>query len=95
MIVTCKIVLGLTLVRGIKGNVRTPGGTTCIRQGYIIIIPKSEVGVRSAAVSESVEKNASLPQVASIFTAELYTISLALTIITSRQEVNSVVYCKF
>ena len=55
-------------------------------------VSKTEVGVGSAAVSESVEKKASLPPVASIFTAELYAVSLALTIITSSREVNSVVF---
>ena len=54
---------------------------------------KSEEGVGAAAVTSTTVRTASLPVCASIFTAELYAISMALDLINDRNESRTVIFC--
>lgn len=54
---------------------------------------KSDLGVGAAAVSDLEVKTTCLPKIASIFTAELHAISMALNVVNNRDIAQTVIFC--
>ena len=53
---------------------------------------KCDDGVKAAVVTDTTARSASLPRSATVFTAELYAISIALSIIEESSSENSVIF---